>query len=203
MTESDYQINELAKKAGVSVRTIRFYIDEGLLPPPPTQGRYASYSDEYLERLELIRLLKERFLPLKEIRVRLEGLSQADVRSAVVQEREAAVEQKSLPAAAAPQSETGKTDSNALDYVNRLLKNRPSSSSPRAVQMSQPALIQASRQNNLFESNTISSYPGGEEVWERIRLAPGVELHIQKPLETGMQQKLQRLLEHANRIFNR
>jgi len=41
MTESDYQINELAKKAGVSVRTIRFYNAEGLLPSPPSQGRYA------------------------------------------------------------------------------------------------------------------------------------------------------------------
>ena len=86
MTESDYQINELAKKAGVSVRTILFYIDEGLLPPPPVQGRYASYSDEYLERLELIRLLKERFLPLKEIRIRMNDLSQEDVRTAIAQE---------------------------------------------------------------------------------------------------------------------
>ena len=203
MTESDYQINELAKKAGVSVRTIRFYIDEGLLPPPPTQGRYASYSDEYLERLELIRLLKERFLPLKEIRVRLNGLSQEDVRSAVAQEREAALQQNPPPAAES-QNEAGKTDSSALDYVNRLLKSRPPSS-PSPVQMSRGAPKQASSPNELFEIQSPQSpmYPGGEEVWERIRLAPGVELHIQKPLETGMQQKLQRLLEHANRIFNR
>jgi len=199
MTESDYQINELAKKAGVSVRTIRFYIDEGLLPPPPTQGRYASYSDEYLERLELIRLLKERFLPLKEIRVRLESLSQEDVRVAIAQEREAALQQNSPPAAEL-QNEAGKTDSSALDYVNRLLKSQPTISTSRpAPKQSSPA------QKDLFEIQSPPSpmYPGGEEVWERIRLAPGVELHIQKPLETGMQQKLQRLLEHANRIFNR
>jgi DNA-binding transcriptional MerR regulator len=87
MTESDYQINELAKKAGVSVRTIRFYIDEGLLPSPPSQGRYAVYSEDHLERLELIRLLKDKFLPLKEIRMRLSGISQEDVRAAIAHEK--------------------------------------------------------------------------------------------------------------------
>lgn len=68
MVDSDYQINELAKRAGVSVRTIRFYIDEGLLPAPTNRGRYSTYTDEYLDRLELIRMLKDRFLPLKRIR---------------------------------------------------------------------------------------------------------------------------------------
>ena len=57
MVDSDYQINELAKRAGVSVRTIRFYIDEGLLPAPTNRGRYSTYTDEYLDRLELIRML--------------------------------------------------------------------------------------------------------------------------------------------------
>ncbi len=88
MTESDYQIHELADKAGVSVRTIRFYIKEGLLPSPQVRGRYAGYSDDYLERLELIRLLKDQFLPLREIRVRTQGLSQEEVRAALSSEKD-------------------------------------------------------------------------------------------------------------------
>ena len=200
--DTDYPINELAKKAEVSVRTIRFYIDEGLLPPPPVQGRYAVYSDAYLERLELIRLLKERFLPLKEIRARLSGLSEEDVQAAIAQEQEAAVEQESRPGGEG-QNEGGKTDSSALDYVSRLLKSQPVSR-PQAVQMSPPAPMQASSPPPLREVRSPAPvYMGSEEVWERIRLAPGVELHIQKPVDRGMQEKLQKLIEHARRIFNR
>ena len=38
MTAEEYLIGELAKKADVSVRTIRYYISEGLLPSPQSRG---------------------------------------------------------------------------------------------------------------------------------------------------------------------
>jgi DNA-binding transcriptional MerR regulator len=69
------RIGELADKAGVSVATIKFYIREGLLPPPPVKtGRTMGYYDEaYLERLLLIRKLRdEHFLPIRAIRLLLE-----------------------------------------------------------------------------------------------------------------------------------
>jgi DNA-binding transcriptional MerR regulator len=69
------RIGELADRAGVSVATIKFYIREGLLPPPPVKtGRTMGYYDEaYLERLLLIRKLREeRFLPIRAIRLLLE-----------------------------------------------------------------------------------------------------------------------------------
>ncbi len=78
-TEEDLLIHELADKAGVSVRTIRYYISQGLLPAPDTKGRYATFNEEYRLRLELIRRLKEAFLPLKEIRDRIAGLDPAQV----------------------------------------------------------------------------------------------------------------------------
>jgi DNA-binding transcriptional MerR regulator len=61
MSPEEYPIRELAERAGVSVRTVRYYIQEGLLPAPDTQGRFASYTEEHLDRLELIRRLKEAF----------------------------------------------------------------------------------------------------------------------------------------------
>ena len=69
------RIGELADRAGVSVATIKFYIREGLLPPPPVKtGRTMGYYDEaYLERLLLIRKLRdEHFLPIRAIRLLLE-----------------------------------------------------------------------------------------------------------------------------------
>lgn len=69
-----WRIGELAARAGVSVATIKYYIREGLLPPPPVKtGRTMGYYDQaYLERLTLIRRLRdEHFLPLRAIRALL------------------------------------------------------------------------------------------------------------------------------------
>lgn len=69
---SEYlRIGELAERAGVSVATIKYYIREGLLPPPPVKtGRTMGYYDlAYLDRLKLIRTLREEhYLPLRVIR---------------------------------------------------------------------------------------------------------------------------------------
>jgi DNA-binding transcriptional MerR regulator len=51
---------ELAKEAGVSVRTLRFYRERKLLPPPRREGRIAWYSDSHLARVRTIGALLER-----------------------------------------------------------------------------------------------------------------------------------------------
>lgn len=68
-----YTIGALARLAGVTPRTIRYYTSEGLLPPPEARGRYASYGGEHLRLLEQIAQLKARYLPLSVIRERLAG----------------------------------------------------------------------------------------------------------------------------------
>ena len=70
------KIGELAERSGVSVATIKFYIREGLLPPPPRKtGRTMGYYDQqYLDRLLTIRKLREEhYLPLRVIRAVLAG----------------------------------------------------------------------------------------------------------------------------------
>lgn len=56
----EYRMAELAKEAGVSVRTLRFYRERKLLPPPRREGRIAWYGDAHLARLRTIGALLER-----------------------------------------------------------------------------------------------------------------------------------------------
>ncbi|WP_306323612.1 MULTISPECIES: MerR family transcriptional regulator [unclassified Streptomyces] len=51
---------ELAKAAGITVRTVRFYRERGLIKPPRREGRIAWYDDSHLERLRTIAALLER-----------------------------------------------------------------------------------------------------------------------------------------------
>jgi DNA-binding transcriptional MerR regulator len=55
-----YRIGELARLSGLSVKTIRFYSDSGLVPPAErTEAGYRVYDERALARLELIRALRE------------------------------------------------------------------------------------------------------------------------------------------------
>ena len=64
---------ELSDKAKVSPRTIRYYIQQGLLPKPEARGPGAHYTDEHLDRLLLIKRLQREHLPLAEIRRAIES----------------------------------------------------------------------------------------------------------------------------------
>ncbi|MCX4526272.1 MerR family transcriptional regulator [Streptomyces sp. NBC_01551] len=56
----EYRTEELAEAAGIPVRTLRFYRERKLLPPPRREGRIAWYDDHHLARLRTIAALLER-----------------------------------------------------------------------------------------------------------------------------------------------
>ena len=63
-----YSIGQLAKKANVSNRTLRYYEELGLIVPK-TRGsnRYRYYDDSHLQRLTTIKMLQDSGFALKEI----------------------------------------------------------------------------------------------------------------------------------------
>jgi DNA-binding transcriptional MerR regulator len=69
-----YAIGRLARLSGVPVKTIRFYSDEGLLPPRGrTDAGHRRYDDADLAKLQLIRSLRELGVDLDTIRQALAG----------------------------------------------------------------------------------------------------------------------------------
>ncbi|MEV0776635.1 MerR family transcriptional regulator [Streptomyces sp. NPDC050428] len=56
----EYRMKELADAAGITVRTVRFYRERGLIPPPRREGRIAWYDSHHLARLRTIAALLER-----------------------------------------------------------------------------------------------------------------------------------------------
>jgi DNA-binding transcriptional MerR regulator len=69
MSNERLTIGELSRRAGVSVKTLRFYSDEGLLPlAGRTSGRYRLYAMEVLARVGLIRALRDAGLSLDSIK---------------------------------------------------------------------------------------------------------------------------------------
>jgi len=68
MNESKtYSIGELAEMAGVSRRTVRFYVQRGLIPPPAGLGCGRHYGEAHLTRILQIRELQRQGILLKRI----------------------------------------------------------------------------------------------------------------------------------------
>ena len=110
-TDRAYSLAELADLAGVTTRTVRYYLSQGLLPAVGQSGPGSKYDDRHLARLHLIRRLQAEHLPLAEIRRRLDALDDDEIREL------AGTDAPSAP----PDS--------ALDYLRSVLE--PPSQSPR------------------------------------------------------------------------
>jgi len=63
-----YAIGDLADLGGISRRTVRYYVQEGLLPAPLGLGRGNHYGREHLDQLLRVKALQEAGRTLDEIR---------------------------------------------------------------------------------------------------------------------------------------
>jgi DNA-binding transcriptional MerR regulator len=68
-----YSIGEIAKLTSVSRRTVRFYVQLELIPPPLGVGRGNHYTDEHRELILKIRELQRDGVPLDQMCIALKG----------------------------------------------------------------------------------------------------------------------------------
>jgi DNA-binding transcriptional MerR regulator len=72
--DGELTVDELAARTGMTVRTLRFYASEGLLPAPHRRGRVAYYDAGHRMRLELVRTLQSHGYTLSAIQRVLERI---------------------------------------------------------------------------------------------------------------------------------
>lgn len=79
MADGQMQIGEVAERVVLSLRTIRYYEEVGLvIPSARTQGRFRLYTEADVERLLLIRKMKPLDFSLEDMRGLLELLDTID-----------------------------------------------------------------------------------------------------------------------------
>ncbi len=69
----EMRVEELARRAGIRVDTVRYYQSRGLLPLPRRSGRVALYDDDHLRCLERVRSLQAKGFTLATIARVLSG----------------------------------------------------------------------------------------------------------------------------------
>jgi DNA-binding transcriptional MerR regulator len=202
-SETGFTITELAALTDIPVRTIRYYIAQGLLPSPGREGPSTRYDEAFLTRLQLINQLRAAHLPLAEIRKRLGALT----------------DDEALALVAAP---TPEPPESAIDYVRALLEPRPPvgpKPSPRPpASVAPPSLLKrmAMEPAATFEA----ALPAGPAApaaaaappdrkpptsersqWERIVIEPDVELHVRRPLSRHQNRRVERLLAFIRELY--
>lgn len=183
--ERSLTIEDLAEQTQTSVRTIRYYIAENLLPGPGSRGKGAAYTEEHLLRLRLIRRLTERRAPLAEIREVMARVTGDEVR-ALLAEEDARAQTLDATQAISPRA-----------YIAALLDQAraPHPPRPAAAPGSAPFRIppKASRMAVSADQTPASQAPAS--AWRRVELAPGVELHIEEQAERRYRTYIERLLQ--------
>lgn len=221
-----HTIADLAALSGLSVRTIRYYVAEGLVPPAGRDGKGARYPEATLARLRLIARLRDAHQPLAEIRRRLEALSDEEV---------GALLETSAPATPA---------GSALDYVRGLLGGASPADPPadptsprragvvparRAEALARrldlaagPSFLRLAAPAAAFdaapEADEVPGAPalpgspgpgparaaeppiGMRSQWERIALSQDIELHVRRPLSRRDNRMVERLVAFARQL---
>lgn len=202
MTE-EYTIEDLEKHSGLSIRTLHYYMQEGLLPSPDKRGKYATYSQKHLYRLDLIVSLKNLHLPLKEIRELLESLTPAEIEHYRDDQEDLLYKLK----AKKPDQNKSSSDtpSSALAYIKSLENAQNKFYRVKQDQTYPPNTF---KNKNKQEQELILGIdkplsPPKEAHWHRITLADGIELHIQDSHDKETQQKIERLRSFARSLFKK
>ncbi|MFN8636907.1 MAG: MerR family transcriptional regulator [Chloroflexota bacterium] len=177
-------IAELAARAGVTPRTIRYYVAEGLLPSPGGRGQHRAYREEHLQQLDQIRQMKAAYLPLHEIRRRL------DTPATTSAPLTTALGTTLIPADSA--SSGSQPVAVATQVAVATTGARPSATEARLP-------MGFGQQPNV---GRIEIYDPPETVWRRHVLAPGVELHYRQTDDPKLAEAIQRLLREAAAILD-
>ncbi len=189
---SEHTINELSALSGLPVRTIRYYLAQGLIPAAGKEGPATRYPDATLARLRLIAKLRDAHQPLAEIRKRLALLSDAEV----------------LELMATPDEPEPEPAGSALDYVRSLLGGadqleafaEPSASAP-------PTMAFLSKQ--VHSDISLPAAPPGpgdkpslgqRSAWEHVVITPDIELHLRRPLSRRDNRMVERLIAFARQL---
>ena len=209
-----YTIEDLTAQTGVTVRTVRYYISEGLLPPPHGAGPGTRYTQQHLDRLLLIGALKDAYLPLKEIRRRIAGMTDAEIHEAVErmhvgseepadeyadehQDQDVDAVAPTFLMASPPDDDRLDRSSAASAYIEAVLRGEmPGRSAPRAE-------VRLPHEPMRFPGANEPGQQADAEpaTWRRVAISPEAELLIEESIYRRRSEQIEALVAWARRIL--
>jgi DNA-binding transcriptional MerR regulator len=200
-----YSLNELTEATGVTSRTVRYYVSEGLLPPPVAAGPRSYYTESHKQRLRLIGLMKDAYLPLREIRRRLLEINDDEVADAIAElggeDAELAnqpVEQVKMRYSRMAELPTPQVSEAPLEHLEPqtwpFVNSRPGEYEepvPQEPAWRLPRPIKAARHE-----------PHSSSVWRKLEIGDSAEFLIEEHLYQRRKEQVDALIIWAQRILD-
>ena len=199
---NEFTLDDLVNLSGLPLRTIRFYVQEGLLEGPDTRGRFSLYSQRHLDRLQVIKRLKKLRLPLQEIRSLLASMTPEEINRLYPEEEirnpyaKQVVEGESKPVSAST------AGASALEYIRNLemahsnIQLVSEASESNIPQEKRPASSGLANENEQILAGRV------QQNWHRIKICEGVELHLLEGRSTEDDPRIKQLLMYIDQLFD-
>lgn len=207
-----HTLQELAGETGVEPRTIRSYVEKGVIPGPETLGRGARYPRETLDRLKVLQLLRDanRDLSLDQIRVLLHSIGPSQAR---------AIADGTLRIGAVIDTDarTAGSSRTALDYLESIKSPTRKSRHEQAgeplwfAHAAEPfsdaadltVLEAAARALADLAGQSSASRSTRGETWYRIPLTPDIELSVRGEFAPEQLAQLHRIGDALRTLFTK
>ena len=183
MPELTYSITDLEKLTGLNRRTIHFYTQQKMIPPPDGLGSTAKYGEIHYLNLRLIKHLQQSHLKLSGIKEYLDLKSLAEKRSLLIN---------------LESQESGKK----LDFENEILSTSSflSAANPPIEMHLALASVKKNRYSKKPKSPLLSDEIGSisninQSNWQHVQIADGVELNIREDIYSKIDKTIVRLIE--------
>ena len=194
-------IEELARRGGLSLRTLRYYIQEGLMPGPDTAGKYASYSQHHLDHITIIKRLKSLHLPLKEIRNLISNMTPRDMKRILQYQDTLYFQLGEEKVTKSPTKSPGELSS-ALEYIQdleiRQSRLQSIANSPTILPRVQSEVKNQKDFTSIHEQGELKTQ---KESWSKIILREGVELNIRETEASRYKNEIEELAKFAGKLF--
>ncbi len=221
--EPEYTVSQLEELTGISRRTIHFYVKEGVIAPPDGVAGGARYGEEHLLRLKLTKELQKSHLKLSGIREAMDRLSLDQMRSMLrkakssaktwdndslerwLEERIAGIQGgEGVGREGGPERPPAEEGSVRGDDGVAREPDLPYPVAPDSVGGPEPAwnqswldLARGSRHGSGASGG--GRQAGDRHTWERVEIAPGLELLVRSDLVPRYQSAIQELARHVGR----
>ena len=203
MMDENLTLEDLERQSGLSLRTLRFYIQEGLLQGPDTHGKYASYSRQHLDRIEMIKRLKNLRLPIKEIRHLLNNMTAEEIKKVRKYQEILAPNLDMNINKAIGDKPIAQPGASAMEYIRNLERSHGEIQSVYEKTINKPSAPQqpasVSKPKPVYKNQIMAM--SEEETWKRYVIDEGIELNVRGKQDVDDELKVRKLIEYARTLF--
>jgi len=191
LRQEKYTISEIAEKTGLTRRTIRYYVQTGIIPSPEGKGGAARYTDEHLVMLQMIRILQSSHLKLEGIREAISGMT--------IEEMESVLDKVEYTGA------EWNTDAvrNWLSGKSNVGDSAAGYRSGQDFGFSFADIGRKSSDKKNYDNNFLSKIGRDltpkKEVYEKIEISEGIEIHFREDVPEATKQSVMQALARSGK----